>query len=72
MEDDAVIKALRRERLDLLDMLGGQVGAKGDGDLAAFQLHHQRVFRVWRGGGGGACHEGGTNHGRAKGAAGEF
>jgi LysR family glycine cleavage system transcriptional activator len=46
VEDDAVIEAFAGEALDLIDMVGCEVGPQRDDDVAAFKGHDKRVFGI--------------------------
>ena len=46
VKDDAVVKALLRQGLDLLHMLGREIGTQADGDAAVLGVEEDRVLRV--------------------------
>jgi len=46
VELDAVVKALPGQRLEALDMVWREVGAKGDDDLALGGFQDKRVFGI--------------------------
>ena len=47
MKDDAIVKALPRQRLDALHMVGSGIGAQADRDASASrEIEQQRVFRI--------------------------
>src|SRR5262249_11358186 len=50
VEDNAVVEALARQRLDALDVLGRQVRAQGDDHIALGRVHDECVLWVFDGG----------------------
>ena len=49
VEDDAVVEAFARQRLDALDVLGREIGPQRDDDLALRGVHDERVLGVFDG-----------------------
>jgi len=47
VEHDAVVELLARQRLDAFDMLGREIGAQFDNDLALARLDDQGVFGIF-------------------------